>query len=198
MIVLGTNNEKKGAELQALLAPHGIELKTLAAFPDSIEVVEDGDSFQANATLKAVQQAKHLNCWVIGEDSGLCVDALDGAPGIFTARFSGPGATDAKNNQHLLDKLANVPTAKRTAHYVCHLTLADPSGTVHADCEAYCRGRIRTELAGEHGFGYDPLFEIVELHRTFGELGPHVKSMISHRARAMRRFLPHVVRALNG
>ena len=197
-VVLGTHNSKKAAELRELLAPHGIEVLSLADFPDAIEVIEDGDSFAANAALKATQQAQQLKTWVIGEDSGLCVDALGGAPGIYSARYAGPDASDAQNNQRLLEALRDVPETQRTAHYVCHLTLADPSGVVRADCEATCCGRIRNAPAGRNGFGYDPLFEIAELHRTFGQLGPSVKAVLSHRARAMRRFLPQLLRELSG
>lgn len=188
-IVLGTHNVKKRRELEQLLAPRGIAVQTLADFSGALEVVEDGGTFAENAQKKAVEQARHLSQWVLGEDSGLCVDALDGAPGIYSARFSGPDATDERNNQHLLDRLATVPDEQRTAFYVSHLALSDPDGNVVIDCEATCRGRIRRQPAGTHGFGYDPLFEIVELHRTFGELGPAVKAVLSHRARAMRTFL---------
>ena len=167
MLVLGTRNAKKAVELQELLTPFHVELRTLADFPAAIDVVEDGDSFAANATLKATQQARHLSQWVVGEDSGLCVDALDGAPGIYSARYSGPDATDDGNNQFLLEQLAGIPLEQRTAHYVCHITLSDPKGQIQADCEAICRGRIRFQPAGTAGFGYDPLFEIVEYHRTF-------------------------------
>lgn len=196
-VVLGTHNPKKAQELTELLAPHGILVKSLADFDQSIEVVEDGDTFAANAKLKAVQQARHLKSWVIGEDSGLCVDALRGAPGIFSARFAGADATDEQNNKRLISELTDVGELQRTAFYVCHVTLANPDGVVLADCEATCRGRIRRVQAGTNGFGYDPLFEIVELHQTFGQLGPSVKAILSHRARAMRRFVPLLVRALN-
>jgi XTP/dITP diphosphohydrolase len=196
MLVLGTRNAKKAGELQVLLAPYDVELKTLADFPEAIEVVEDGTSFADNAQLKAQKQALHLQRWVIGEDSGLCVDALDGAPGIYSARYSGPNATDAANNEYLLEQLQDIPLPQRTAHYVCHITLSDPDGQIHADCEATCQGRVRFQPAGRAGFGYDPLFEIVEYHRTFGELGDAVKSLLSHRARAMRRFVPQVARLL--
>lgn len=196
MLVLGTGNVKKGIELRQLLAPHGIQVKTLADFPNRIDVVEDGDSFAANAQLKASQQAEHLGHWVVGEDSGLCVDALDGAPGIYSARYSGPDATDDANNRYLLEQLANVPPAARTAHYVCHISLADPSGKIRLDCEDICRGRIVTHPMGDGGFGYDPLFQIDEYHRTFGQLGTSVKATLSHRARAMRHFLPRLIELL--
>ncbi len=197
IVVLGTRNIKKAGELHELLLPHGVEVRSLADYPQAIEVVEDGDSFAANAKLKAVQQALHLQAWVIGEDSGLCVDALEGAPGIYSARYSGPEANDERNNQRLIKALQDVPWEKRSAHYVCHITLANPTGQVCADCEAICRGRMRHEPAGNNGFGYDPLFEILELHKTFGELGSAVKAVISHRARAMRHFLPQLLAALH-
>jgi XTP/dITP diphosphohydrolase len=192
-IVLGTHNRKKGLELAELLGPAGIEVETLADFPEAIDVVEDGITFAENARLKAIGQAKHLGRWVLGEDSGLTVDALDGAPGVFSARFSGPDATDASNNELLLDKLSGVPRELRTAAYVCHMTLADPAGEVRAESEARCRGRILTEPRGTYGFGYDPLFEVIEYHRSFGELGPSVKAAVSHRARAVELLLPKVV-----
>ena len=193
-LVLGTHNQKKGEELARLLAPLGIEVLTLSAFSNSIEAIEDGDTFAANATKKAVQQARHLNAWVLGEDSGICVDALDGAPGIYSARFAGPDATDKKNNQYLLEKLGDLDLLQRTAFYVCHMTLADPAGNVRAESEANCRGRIRLQPAGQFGFGYDPLFELIEYHRTFGQLGPAVKSVLSHRARATAALLPQLRR----
>ncbi len=176
-----------------LLAPVGIELKTLADFPDAISVVEDGETFAANATLKAVKQAEHLGCWVLAEDSGLMVDALDGAPGVYSARYSGEDADDESNNRRLLDDLGDTPLEKRSARYVCHIVLSDPSGTVRAESEASCRGRILTEPRGTGGFGYDPLFEIIEYRRTFGESDPIVKAVLSHRARAARLLIPQLI-----
>lgn len=196
-LILGTRNRKKGEELLELLAPWGFKLITLADVPDSIEVEETGETFAENAALKACEQARHLKRWVLGEDSGLVVDALKGAPGVYSARFSGPNATDERNNQLLLEKLGELPLEKRTAHYVCHATLSDPDGNVRAESEGYCRGRIRFEYAGSGGFGYDPLFEIVEYHRTFGELGPVVKAALSHRARAIRELIPAMLRLVD-
>jgi XTP/dITP diphosphohydrolase len=163
---------------------------TLDDFPESIDVVEDGDSFAANAVLKATQQARHLGQWVLADDSGLEVDALDSAPGIYSARFAGKNSNDDENNALLLERLSGTPLEKRTAHYMCHVALADPQGTVRAESHDVCHGRIRFERAGTNGFGYDPLFEVVEYHRTFGELGPAVKRAISHRSRALRAILP--------
>ena len=115
LLVLGTANRRKGVELAGLLAPLGISLHTLADYPEAIGVVEDGDTFAANARLKAVEQARHLGHWVLGEDSGLAVDALDGAPGVFSARFSGPQATDESNNRLLLERLTAGPSLKTAA-----------------------------------------------------------------------------------
>jgi XTP/dITP diphosphohydrolase len=197
VLVLGTGNRKKLGELSDLLVPLDIDLKSLANFPNAITVDETGDSFAINARLKATVQAQHLGQWVLGEDSGLAVDALKGAPGVFSARYSDPGATDERNNQKLLAALADVPAERRTAHYVCYAVLADPGGNVRAESEGWCQGRVRFEYAGSGGFGYDPLFEIVEYHRTFGELAPEVKAMLSHRARAIRQMIPAIMQLID-
>jgi XTP/dITP diphosphohydrolase len=193
LLVLGTRNRKKVEELLPLLGAHGLELKSLAEFAESVLVEETGDSFAANAALKATLQARQLKAWVLGEDSGLAVDALAGAPGIYSARFSGEGATDARNNACLLEKLAGVPWEKRTAHYICHATLSDPEGNVRAEAEDVCGGRILFTESGKGGFGYDPLFEIPEYHQTFGELSPAVKAVLSHRSRAIRALVPQII-----
>jgi XTP/dITP diphosphohydrolase len=190
--VFGTGNRKKAAELADLLAPLGLAWRSLADFENPLEVDETGGSFVENAALKATRQAAHLNCWVLGDDSGLVVDALDGAPGIYSARFAGPGASDLLNRERLLAELQSVPFERRTAHFACHLALADPTGALRAETAGRCQGRIRFEPSGSAGFGYDPLFEVVEYHRTFGELGSAVKSCLSHRARAMSAMLPSI------
>jgi len=192
LLVLGTANRKKGLELAELLAPLRIQVRTLADFPEAIGVAETGATFAENAALKATEQAQHLGQWVLADDSGLCVDALGGRPGVHSARYAGPSAGDEDNNRRLLEELADIPLAKRSAHYVCHATLADPTGAVRAEAEDDCHGRILIERRGSGGFGYDPLFEIVEYHRTFGELSPEVKACLSHRARAMRKLLPAI------
>lgn len=197
-LVLGTRNAKKLRELERLLAPYDqVKLGCLADIPDSIEVEETGKTFEENANLKASEQARHLRQWVLGEDSGLSVEALGGAPGVYSARFSGDNATDESNNALLLEKLAGVPLEKRTAWYTCHMALADPLGEIKFNCEARCYGRILTKQMGTGGFGYDPLFEIPEYHRTFGELGDTVKSILSHRARANRMFVPKLLSLVN-
>jgi XTP/dITP diphosphohydrolase len=193
MLVLGTANRKKGLELADLFRPVGVELRTLADFPDDFEVAEDGDTFAANARLKAAGYARRLGQWVLADDSGLEVDALDGQPGVFSARYSGPNATDESNNRLLLEQLADTPIQRRSAQFVCHIAVADPSGAIRAESQAACRGRILFEPRGHNGFGYDPLFEIVEYHRTFAEFGLRVKAVLSHRARAARRLTAPLV-----
>jgi XTP/dITP diphosphohydrolase len=203
LLVLGTSNRKKAIELRDLLEPLGFELETLTDFPNALSVEETGHTFAENAALKAIQQAKHLGQWVLGEDSGLSVDALGGAPGVYSARYaglndSGVEATDEANNEKLLRELARVPLEKRAAYYVCHATLSDPSGQIRADSEGHCHGRILLKPSGTEGFGYDPLFEIPEFHRTFGQLGLAVKGVLSHRSRALRALIPQLIRLRDG
>jgi XTP/dITP diphosphohydrolase len=193
MIVIGTANRKKGQELADLFQPVGVELKTLADFPGAAAVPEDGETFAANAVLKASGYARQLRRWVLADDSGLLVDALDGLPGVISARFAGEDATDEGNNRLLLERLGETPIDKRSARFVCHIALADPEGTIRAESEAACRGRILFAPRGQNGFGYDPLFEIAEYHRSFAEFGPLVKACLSHRARAARHLIPRLM-----
>jgi XTP/dITP diphosphohydrolase len=195
-LILGTTNAGKLRELVELLAPHGIACRSLAGLTDAVDVEETGDTFAANAALKATLQAQALGSWVLAEDSGLVVPALDGAPGIYSARFSGPDATDVANNALLLERLRGESGRRRAAHYACHAALADPAGTVVATSSGSCGGLIAEAPAGSGGFGYDPLFIVPEYHRTFGELSGAVKAVISHRARAMRAMLPAILRHL--
>ena len=199
-LVLGTRNQKKRRELEDLLGPYGFQLMTLDEWDGAVEVEETGSSFAENAALKATQQALALGQWVLGEDSGLAVDALDGAPGIYSARYAGATGPDADeaNNSKLLTELEQVPDAQRGAMYVCHMALSDPQGVVQIACEATCRGRIAQQRRGTGGFGYDPLFIIPEYHATFGELGPAVKRALSHRSRAARMFLPRLLKLTGG
>jgi len=192
-ILLASRNIKKCREMADLLAPHGIVVKSVAEFPNVAEVVEDGETFADNAAKKAAEVARQVGRWVIGEDSGLMVDALDGAPGVFSARYAGLIADDAANNARLMQALADVPDEQRTARYICHVAVADPAGQIRLHVEGKCSGRITTEGRGTNGFGYDPYFLIRELHRTFGELSPAVKRHISHRARAFERLIPKLI-----
>ena len=192
VLVLGTHNQKKRQELEQLLAPLGLSLLTLSDGEDAIEVEETGMTFSENAALKASQQAQNLGMWVMGEDSGISVVALNNEPGVYSARYSDPGATDQRNNEKVLAELDNTPLEKRTAFYTCHMAISDPTGQIRATAEDYCYGRIRFEPSGENGFGYDPLFEIPEYHRTFGELGPSIKKVLSHRSRAIRKITAQI------
>ncbi len=201
-LVLGTNNRKKGIELAELLVPFGIAVKTLADFEKKLDVVEDGKTFIENARKKASEQATFLGEWVLGEDSGLSVEPLKGEPGVYSARYAATSpdenADDAANNRLLLKKLGSLPLEQRTAFYTCTAALAAPDGTIRCEAEGHCRGRILFEEVGSNGFGYDPLFEVVEYHRTFGELSPAIKRCVSHRARAMRLILPRIAEQLRG
>ena len=204
MLVLGTTNRGKLVELVELLQPHGIPCTSLAGLVGAVDVEETGATFTENAALKARSQALALGRWVLAEDSGLVVPALGGEPGVFSARFSGPAAgadretVDRRNNARLLERLTGRSGRERGAHYACHAALADPEGTIVAVAEGTCHGRIADMPAGGGGFGYDPLFIVSEYHRTFGELPPAVKAVISHRARALRALIPAVVQALGG
>jgi len=191
-LILGTGNRGKAAELATLLDGTGLELLTLADVPSPLAVDEGSESFAENARRKASQQAAHLGHWVLGDDTGLLVDALDGAPGVHTARYAGPNATGADNRRRLLAELADVPLERRTARFVCYLALADPKGEIRAESEAHCRGRVLFEPRGALGFGYDSLFEVLEYHRTFAELGATAKAVLSHRARAMEKIRPRL------
>jgi XTP/dITP diphosphohydrolase len=193
MLVLGTNNRKKGYELANLFRPAGAELRTLADFSIDFEVVEDGATFADNARLKAAGYAKHLRKWVLADDSGLLVDALGGEPGVFSARYNGENADDESNNRLVLERLGDLPLERRTAQFLCHIAVSDPTGQIVAESEAVCRGRILFKAHGDQGFGYDPLFEIVEYHCSFGELGVGVKAFLSHRSRAASKILPKLI-----
>ena len=154
---------------------------------------ETGDTFRANAALKATEQAKHLARWVLAEDSGLTVDVLKGRPGVLSARYAGEHGKDEDNNDKLLKELDGVPDDQRGAQFNCYLCLADPQGNVVLEEHGICRGRIAESRSGQGGFGYDPLFIIREYHRTFGELDLAVKRAISHRSRALRRLIPRLL-----
>jgi XTP/dITP diphosphohydrolase len=199
-LVLGTRNRKKGQEMIELLRlpwepdPQldRLAMATLADFPEAPEVVENGATFAANAAKKACETARALGLWVLADDSGLAVDALDGAPGVLSARYAGTHGEDDANNRKLLDALAQVEGAQRGAAFVCALALADPEGAVRCESAGACRGRITYAARGRNGFGYDPLFLIPEYHQTFGELSPLVKHQLSHRSRAFARLRPRL------
>lgn len=181
--VLASHNKKKLQELGDILGILGIEIVPL---PEGApEPAEDGDTFEANARIKARAAAEFTGLPAIADDSGLCVDALDGAPGVYSARYSGGG--DGENNAKLLREMEAVPDGKRTARFVCAIACVLPDGrefTVRGACE----GVITRELSGDGGFGYDPLFCVPEYDCTFGVLPADVKNHISHRAKALAAF----------
>jgi XTP/dITP diphosphohydrolase len=193
-IVVATKNRKKGEEILKLLEGQNIRVLTVSDFEHVPDVVEDAETFAGNAARKATEIALALKYWVIGEDSGLCVDALKGAPGIYSARYAGEHGDDHANNEKLIHELQGVPRAKRTAHYVCSIALSNPQGQVVCAVERTCSGLITEAPRGDYGFGYDPYFEVQEFHQTFGELNPIVKKYLSHRARAFQEFIPQLLR----
>ena len=203
-LVLGTRNAKKRREMAELIAPPWepnprlgrLAVRSLDELDSAFDVVEDADTFAGNARKKASETAKALGRWVLADDSGLAVDALGGAPGVFSARYAGRHGDDAANNRKLLDELSNVPDDRRGAAFVCALAVADPTGAVRLEAAGSCRGRITHEPRGPHGFGYDPLFLIPEYHRTFGELSALVKHQLSHRARAFAHLRPALDRLM--
>jgi XTP/dITP diphosphohydrolase len=197
-LVLGTRNKKKGLELAQLIAPPWepnprlgrLTIVALDEFPEAADVTEDADTFAGNARKKATETAMALGRWVLADDSGLAVDALGGAPGVYSARFAGAHGDDEANNRKVLEALADVPDDRRGAAFVCALALADPRGEVRIETSGACRGRITREPRGPNGFGYDPLFLIPEYHKTFGELSALVKHQLSHRSRAFAHLRP--------
>ncbi len=190
LLVVGTRNPKKRVEILDILGDPGLELRDLTSWPDAPEVVEDADTFEGNARKKAIELARYLKQWVLGEDSGLVVPALNGRPGIYSARYAGKQGDDAANNARLLAELAPLPDDRRAAYYVCTAALADAEGNVRAVVEGRCHGVILREPRGNGGFGYDPLFLIPEYHQTFGELSARVKHALSHRGRALGQLRP--------
>ena len=191
IIVLATSNTNKLKEIQGLLKDFPVAIKSLADFGPMPEPVEDGETFDENAYKKAIHYAKVLGVPCLADDSGLAVDALDGRPGVYSARYTGPGATDWDNCEKLLGEMAG--TTKRTAHFVCVLSLATPAGPA-LTWEARCDGEITHERRGESGFGYDPVFFSPELGKTFAEVSMAEKSSVSHRGRALADFAAEFVK----
>jgi XTP/dITP diphosphohydrolase len=195
-LLIATGNRGKLAEFRELLASLPVQVVGLNELPSPIEIDEAGTTYEENAAQKAQAVARHFGICALGDDTGLEVDALRGAPGIRTARFAGPAATGEQNRAKLLSELADVPTERRTARFVCHLAVADPSGVVRGRAFGECQGRITNLARGKLGFGYDALFELIEYHRTFAELGEAAKSRLSHRARAVEQLLPRLTSLL--
>jgi len=185
-LVVATKNKKKLAEIKDILKVRGIKITSLEEYPHAPRIVENGSTFKANALKKAVQIARFTGKLALGEDSGLCVHALGGKPGVYSSRFSGRDKSDDKNNAKLLRLMQNVPETKRGAYYVCAVAIADKDGEVGV-VEGLCRGRIGYELTGSRGFGYDPLFVIPKFKLTFAQLGEKIKHRMSHRYYALEK-----------
>lgn len=202
-ILVATTNAGKVRELQAMLG-WVVAWKMLADFPGVGEVEEDGATFAENARKKATEYARATGLWTLADDSGLVVDALGGAPGVQSARFSGdvpPGTSrkeiDRRNIAKLLGLLEGVPQDKRTARFVCHLCLASPE-KVLAETKGTVEGIIVDEPAGENGFGYDPVFFVPALGQTVAQLPDGQKNAISHRGNAIRKLIPLLDELLAG
>lgn len=184
-LVVATHNRGKMREIQALLQDLDVEVSCLADMAPEFTIVEDGATFIENAVKKAEAVAEYCRCPALADDSGLCVDALGGRPGVHSARFAGEGATDAQNNQRLLALLKDAQ--ERSARFVCAMALDIP-GRETLTVEGICEGRIAESPAGDGGFGYDPLFIPEGYAQTFAELGSEIKNAISHRAKALQKI----------
>jgi len=186
MIYVGSMNAKKAREIRSLLAGLPVEVRPLPA-AGIVEIEETGTTFEENARLKALGLARQLNAWVMADDSGLEVDALDGRPGVYSARYAGPDATDEMLCVKLLGELADVPDERRTARFRCCIAFADPDGIVLETAGA-CEGSIARRRRGDNSFGYDPVFIPAGHGHTFGEMAPEEKHELSHRGKALRAF----------
>lgn len=184
LLVVATGNPGKLREMQLYLADLDLELRLK---PDEIEVEETGTTFMENACLKASKVALATGEWALADDSGLQVDALKGAPGIYSARY---GSTDSERIQRLLQELGN--ETNRGAQFVCALAVSSPDGSIALQVEAICRGEILHSPRGNNGFGYDPIFYVPEKQMTFAEMTPEIKSLVSHRGRAFQALLPQL------
>ncbi|MDR6553999.1 XTP/dITP diphosphatase [Paenibacillus qinlingensis] len=200
-VVIATRNEGKVKEFAELFGAKGYKVRSLADYTDLPEIVESGKTFAENARIKAQIISAHLHVPVLADDSGLCVTALGGDPGVYSARYAGENATDADNNARLLQALRELdnrielpageehPPLLSEASFVCALTLIDPVANEVIEAEDVCQGYILHEERGASGFGYDPLFYIPSLGRTMAELTMEEKNELSHRAKALRMFL---------
>lgn len=190
-LLIATANAGKIKEFREMLGPEQFGWHDLSEFNDNQPVEETGDTFYANACLKASQYATRYGMWALADDSGLEVDALGGAPGVTSARWAeinGTGRGDADNNKTLLDQLKDVPDEARTGRFVCVLALADPQGNIIVSARDTVEGSILRSSRGSNGFGYDPLFYVPVFHRTTAELLPDEKHRISHRGKALRKL----------
>ncbi len=189
-IVIATGNSHKVLELSALFGKYNTQNHTFVSMKEagfSGEIIEDADTFEGNALIKARAVCKATGCIAIADDSGLCVDALNGEPGIYSARYAGDGATDDANNKKLLEKLENVPLKKRTARFCCVIAGVFPDGK-EVVARGECEGIIGLQKQGKGDFGYDPLFYYEPFGKTFAEMTDSEKNSVSHRGRAVENF----------
>ncbi len=197
-VVLATRNKGKLRELGPLLAHLELDLCTIDDVAPEAELREDGVTFVENALAKARQAARATGLPAIADDSGLEVDALDGAPGVYSARYAGPGADDQSNNAKLLEALRGVPPARRTARFRCVAVFVDPARGLELVRDGACEGEVLEAPRGQDGFGYDPLFLVPTVGRTMAELPLPEKNRLSHRASAFRELADALAVALGG
>jgi XTP/dITP diphosphohydrolase len=191
-LLIATKNKGKVSEFRELIDGSTLALRDLSNEVDAPDVVEDGASFLENACKKASEYAVHFRTWALADDSGLAVDALDGDPGIHSARWAAmheAGKGDAANNKLLLEQMSETPDEKRTARFMCALALADEQGRIVLTCQDSVEGRLLREARGTNGFGYDPLFFVDSHGKTTAELSSDEKHEISHRGKAMRTMV---------
>jgi XTP/dITP diphosphohydrolase len=188
-IVVATKNTGKVRELNELFADLPLQLKSLNEFLSLIEPKETGATFAENAVIKAQSYALQTKTWSLADDSGLEVEALDGAPGIFSARYAGENASDQERLTKLLHELNETQDRKRLARFVCAMAISDEKGKIKFLSEGVCEGKIAITPSGTNGFGYDPIFVPDGFEQTFGELSDEIKQKISHRARASKKIV---------
>ena len=186
-ILLASHNKGKIAELAEILKPLGIEIISPATLGLELDPEETGSTFEENALIKAREYCKVADIPAVADDSGLCIDALGGAPGIYSARFGGEELSFTEKSKLLLEKLKDVPAEERGAHFACAMAFAAPDGREFC-VYGKCLGMINFELKGTRGFGYDPIFYVPEYDQTFGEMDEELKNKISHRANASKLF----------
>lgn len=185
-ILIATKNKGKVRDFEELFLPKGIQVVSLLDYPEILDVEETGNTFRENAIIKAETIAKHLNLIVIADDSGLSIDALDGRPGVYSARYAGEAKDDNENINKVLTELSGIPMDKRSAQFHCALALTFPGIEFKTIVvEGTCKGKITETPIGEHGFGYDPIFFVKEKQKTMAQLTKAEKNEISHRRNAL-------------
>lgn len=192
-LVLASRNKGKIQELQQLLAGTPVEVVGLESYPDIPEIEETGTTFLENAIIKAKTVAKYTGELSLADDSGLEVDCLGGEPGVYSARYGGPGKNDRERYEYLIQKMKGVSSVNRQARFHCTVVLYDPRAERAEAADGIVEGVIVDEPRGSHGFGYDPIFYLPELRKTMAELLETEKNRFSHRARAMQKILPKIV-----